>query len=196
MFVAACPQVTRDRPKQHVSTSQYKSVQVSTSQYESVKVSTSQYKSVQVSTSQYKSVRVSTSQYESVQVNTSQYKSVWVSTSQYESVQVSTSQSESVRVSTSQYKSQTGSDKQPNMVLIGLATLYSVTLTLQSRVGTGVNLVEALLHTVLWLLVLCRVKTCWVQCVTLELQFLEWSKAISLVSLLLLIRVPLQFFHL
>jgi len=32
-----------------------------------------------------------------------------------------------------------------------------------------------------------QVTNCWVQCVTLELQFLEWSKVISLVSLLYLL---------
>jgi hypothetical protein len=35
----------------------------------------------------------------------------------------------------------------------------------------------------------------WVQCVTLELQFLKWSKVISLISLLLFICIPLQFFY-
>jgi len=37
---------------------------------------------------------------------------------------------------------------------------------------------------------------CWVQCVTLGLQFLEWSKVIPLILFLLLICVSLEFLHL
>ena len=48
---------------------------------------------------------------------------------------------------------------------------------------------------ILHMLVQLYTRSCWVQGVTIEPQFLEWSKAISLISLLLFI-CPLQFLHL